>query len=228
MPWEEIIEAICDFVSDSAADDSSVEIVSEGESIASKLKKLAKGVKILTPGQIKEKVIDFLRFHERNEVSDLVKKVLDKDLKKSGISPGMRKTAREIIDNVYNKEWKFKNEERHPYSWRYLMATLNSDRAIWRTRIRQKWGFKCNIQIQFRSPLKPKLYTYHCVPKAVFTIMCISPLRYLTKNNYFAGAYNFFWYSWWYKQPENSTIGSLDLAKYITGFRFWNKKKGSI
>lgn len=66
-----------------------------------------------------------------------------------------------------------------------------------------------------------KPYNYNQIPNAIITVMCMIPLTYLTKNNYFAGAWNFFWYAWLMKDASST---------YLKKFRFMaNKvKKGII
>ena len=44
---------------------------------------------------------------------------------------------------------------------------------------------------EIATQLSP-FYTYNKIPNPVIIVMSIIPLTYLTKNNYFAGAWNFF------------------------------------
>ena len=41
------------------------------------------------------------------------------------------------------------------------------------------------------DPIPSPAYLYHQIPNAIIAVMSLMPLTYLTKNNYFAGAYNF-------------------------------------
>ena len=64
-------------------------------------------------------------------------------------------------------------------------------------------------------------YEYKKIPNPIIIVMSIIPLTYLTKNNYFAGAWNFFWYAWWFKnQPPGTFMRKLLIKGYWSG---WNR-----
>lgn len=119
---------------------------------------------------------------------------------------------------------KSRKKEGHsqPYKWYYLTNTHHSDSAIYRMRrkhISNNLEY-VELQIQFIKG-NGTIYSYKHIPYIISVVMTLIGLRYVTKNNYLAGAYNYFWYAWWNRQPENTTGRSH-------GFAFLNKSKNIV
>ena len=206
--------------------------------------KVQKGISFFDKTRLAKAFVNKAHIQEVKEVS---MKAIDEQLKKFGIRVGMRKRARFDLNAQSNNVWWRKQQTTHPYSWRYLIDEKHSDRCIYRMRVRWKNNDgTSNIDICFLhhvrkreviawpskpqkikkgmlpgTPLPSEPYLFHEVPNAIVCVMSLIPLTYLTKNNYFAGAYNFFWYSWLMKDAPRS---------YLKGFRFMTSKvkKGII
>lgn len=185
------------------------------------------------------------------EVRELSMRAIDAQLKKFGVSPGERKKARFNLQATQNNVWWRKRNTTSPYAWRYLIDEKHSDRCIYRMRIHWKnKDHTSNIDIVFLhkvrmkekpfntskpqkikagmkpgDPIPSPAYLYHQIPNAIIAVMSLMPLTYLTKNNYFAGAWNFFWYAW--LVPKGLTGNKRGTLK---GFRFMKQKahKGII
>ena len=167
--------------------------------------------------------------HDLTELT--IKSILD-GLKDQGISPGMIKRAKDQLSINPKSLWYKKEITKHPYAWRYLSLERHSDDVIYRMRNKYIGKQTSTMQLQFfhyRKVLSP-VYTYKKVPNALICVMCLIPLSYITKNNYFAGAYNFFWYAWWYKQDGNNLmlrylVSEDKLKEYTKEFRFKRLKQ---
>lgn len=175
--------------------------------------------------------------HDFTELS--IKSILD-GLKDAGIRPGMINKAREALESNPKSSWYKREITKHPYAWRHLSAEHHSDDVIEKMRTSYIGKTRSTLQLQFiheqklweaASPVTivdgkayaerwtvwdtryvlSNIYTYRKVPNAVICVMNLIPLSYITKNNFFAGAYNFFWYAWWCLQVENE----LMYNKYI-------------
>lgn len=172
--------------------------------------------------------------HDLTELT--IKSILD-GLKEQGISPGMIKRAKDQLSINPKSLWYKKEITKHPYAWRYLTMEKHSDNAIYRMRNKYIGKQQSTMQMQFYHKKDISIiYTYKRVPNALICVMCLIPLSYITKNNYFAGAYNFFWYAWWYKQDANTTIlkylrkfsdrpKEMVLKEYSKEFRFKRLKQ---
>ena len=195
--------------------------------------------------EIAKSVVENANTHDLTEIT---MKAIDKELKDCGVSPGMRKRARFDMNANSNSSWWKREISKHKYAWRYLIDEKHSDRCIYRMRNKYIGKTHSTIQIQFEqgwdisnmdinTNLKKQLrqlpnrneistvlspfYTYNKIPNPIVVVMCIIPLSYLTKNNYFAGAWNFFWYAWWFKnQPPGTFMRKLLIKGYWSG---WNK-----
>ena len=159
------------------------------------------------------------------------KSILD-GLKDQGISPGMVKRAKDQLSINPKSLWYKKQITKHPYAWRYLSLERHSDDVIYRMRNKYIGKQTSTMQLQFFHNRKvlSAVYTYKKVPNALICVMCLIPLSYITKNNYFAGAYNFFWYAWWYKQDGNNLMGNYlqseeRMKEYLKEFRFKRLKQ---
>lgn len=140
----------------------------------------------------------------------------------------------DVSDRMRNKVKKIKLDTKTPtkYDWKYLSIQGHSDYAIERARINKYYPNKSKktilVQLDIQFCDNKKIYSYYKVPLSIVLIMFAIPLTYLTKNEYFAGAWNWFWYSWWYKQGSNRLMKGKDLKKYAKEFRFskeWIKMK---
>ena len=216
-------ELLADFITDMFDNLSDDEINQMGEAIG---KKTAK--EVVLNAYLKQKGLPFLdklpfvkQWTEKchiGELRELSMRAITKELQRIGVRPGMIKRARFDLNATTNYTWYRKQNKSHPYAWRYLISEKHSDRCIYR--MRRHWKNKdktSNIDIQFNGP-KSKVYLYHKIPNVIILVMCLIPLTYLTKNNYFAGAWNFFWYAW---QGERDEHRKIDLY----GFRFMNSKR---
>ena len=183
--------------------------------------------------------------HDFTELS--IKSILD-GLKDAGIRPGMINKAREALESNPKSSWYKREITKHPYAWRHLSAEHHSDDVIEKMRTSYIGKTRSTLQLQFIHEQKlqytcfvlSNIYTYRKVPNPVICVMNLIPLSYITKNNFFAGAYNFFWYAWWCLQVENELMYNKYIrdakgdtsdeaikkaqTKYLKEFRFYKLK----
>lgn len=216
---EALGECLGDLVTESSED---AEITEEAVECSSKFKRLWKQVrssKLERFAKTKKvlKRLNALKIH-KEQVS--ANNLIQKSLKNNGVSRFMRKK----VSNV-----KINTRTPNKYQWHYLVDEKHSDRAIYRARIRSYYESKSKkdiyiaLDIQFSS--SGIIYTYFKVPLSIALVMFYIDLTYLTKNNFWAGAWNWFWYSWWYKQADNNLMRGVNREEYAKKFRFSPKWK---
>ncbi len=195
MPWEWLADVVGDLLEDGEAED----LAEEG------LEHSAKS--ILKRALQRKRAFVLKKKNQQNLATQLLHDGVSKSL---------------VQRHQQNQEY-YKSQTN--YGYHYLSDEYHSDETIRRIRIRNKWENKAKKTMLVTMELKfikgpNKTYTYHRVPLSVFMAMCTIRLTYMTKNLYQAGAWNFFWYAWWYKQTDNKLMAGRDLKSYAKIFRF--------
>ena len=199
-----------------------------------------KGTKLdVNPNDLAENIVKNANTHDLTKITMAA---IDKELKDVGVSPGMRKRAQFDMNANSKSAWWKREISKHKYAWRYLIDEKHSDRCIYKMRNKYIGKTFSTIQVQFERHASvldmdipeylkkqlwvlpnydeiatelSKVYDYKKVPNAIIVVMTIIPLTYLTKNNYFAGAWNFFWYSWLYSHlPPGDPIRNALIRNY--------------
>lgn len=174
----------------------------------------------------KHKKIDFrkwLRETPAEVVKEKILPIIRKVLKLDDVSDRMIQKTQAVWSDENGVKTALHTDRQFPYEYHYLSATRHSDFAIWRTRALYYSSNEKSVNIGITFDIGGIEYRYYHVPLFVYYTMLIIPLTYVTKNRFIAGAYNYFWYSWWYKQPENTLMANKDLRTYAKKFRFLNK-----
>lgn len=114
----------------------------------------------------------------------------------------MRVVYRSTKQGTSNIQIVFAHERYDSYDVEYRSAIDKQGNEV----IETMWcpSIDANKIIKYSKP-----YNYYHIPNAIITVMCMIPLTYLTKNNYFAGAWNFFWYSWLMKNAPTSYLKQM-------------------
>lgn len=167
----------------------------------------------------------WIRQTPKEIVKEKILNVLKKVLRNNGVSERMIAKTLDIWRSENGVKKSLIADNKFPYKYYYLTDTFHSDTAIYRIRALyySTNDNVVNIGITFKQGETE--YRYYRVPLLIFYTMLIIPLTYLTKNGYLAGAYNYFWYTWWYKNPANTLMQNKDLKLYAKKFRFLNKSK---
>lgn len=115
----------------------------------------------------------------------------------------------------------YHHEKNQSQKWYYLTNERHSDNCIYRIRRRNISADKLRTQMELKFIKGPDhSYMYYNVPMFIFSQMTLINLTYLTKNDYLAGAYNYFWYS-----CLNRKVVSNNQHRTIhPSFAFFNKK----
>lgn len=176
------------------------------------------------------KKLDFrkwIRETDSTEIKERLLNIVKKMLRQNGVSERMIAKTSDIWEDETGVKKSLVTDRQFPYKYHYLTATLHSDKTIWRIRGIYYSANNQYVNIGITFMHNSTEYVYYRVPILIFYTMLIIPLTYVTKNKYLAGAYNYFWYSWWYKQPENTIMmkHKNNLTAYSKQFRFLNKSK---
>ena len=167
----------------------------------------SKWLKTTSKNEIQQTILDTMSDYMRDELK----------MNNHMIKVSLDNLESKVLKEQDIKDSRKKGGKHKPYKWYYLTNTHNSDNAIYRMRrkhISTNLEY-VELQIQFIKG-NGTIYSYKHIPYIISVVMTIIGLRYVTKNAYLAGAYNYFWYAWWNKQPAN-TIGKS------SGFAFLNK-----